>query len=308
MVGQAKQTCRAKHSAKSTVHLDFDFDSSANDGTLTVDVSSKSKLEAPILREDVSSFVSQWLSSASTKRTAANVTRLDTLPRGSINPYKFVAKFKIAESGAESDEDCRPCCRKPCKNRNRRRLRNPNATTRPIDCKYETIVGGCTPCKVNQKQCTSYKVFNGPQNNGENCPKEYAGWEEWPKVSIGSDIVWTKQKCMPCRNFTDQKVGSWHEFCPFIPKRYGYPDPNGHFDTQDIYRELIVEEVFGELSDQGKNILVGVCLSWVLMIEKACRVWMFSRDILLFESCRYFFAARFSDHKVHAKPRGPIEK
>ena len=104
-----------------------------------------------------------------------------------------------------------------------------------------------------------YKVFNDQQFGGKKCPEEYSGFHKWPRTTDKSGTYWSKKVCVPCKKFTDSTTGSWEQQCPgaVVPVRYGYPDPNGGFDDEDIYREIIIETLFGTLKDGGKNILVG---------------------------------------------------
>ena len=80
-----------------------------------MDVSSKSQFEAPIFEQDVSLFVSQWLSSTGANRARASITKLDIVNKetkaGPV-PYKFVAKFRTDTNVVQqpANEQCRPCC------------------------------------------------------------------------------------------------------------------------------------------------------------------------------------------------------
>ena len=106
--GKSKQSCLSSQTVESKVSLNFDFDDQENSGTLTVDLTKDSKFGARIHKEDVSSFVSQWLSSTGTKRAVANVTQVDVW--GTPEPYKFVAQFNTVELDVPSNKACRPCC------------------------------------------------------------------------------------------------------------------------------------------------------------------------------------------------------
>ena len=131
-------------------------------------------------------------------------------------------------------------------------------TAEPIDCSYASDVGLCPPCETNVHQCTNYTVFNGPKYGGKKCPPEYNGWKFWDQITYGTCTVWSKQVCTPCKNFTEYTTRFWRMQCASakVPPRYGYPDPNGKFEEQDMYARIIREGVFGDLEDQGKNILV----------------------------------------------------
>merc|ERR1712010_355650 len=115
VVGKSKQTCASKQKIKNDVRVNFDFNDTAKTGTLVVDVSSKSQFEAPIFEQDVSLFVSQWLSSTGANRARASITKLDIVnkkTKGGPVPYKFVAKFRTDTDVVQqpANQQCRPCC------------------------------------------------------------------------------------------------------------------------------------------------------------------------------------------------------
>merc|ERR1712032_272281 len=115
VVGKSKQSCASKQKIKNNVRVNFDFNDTAKSGTLVVDVSNRSQFEAPIFEQDVSLFVSQWLSSAGANRARASITKLDIVnkkTKGGPVPYKFVAKFRTDTDVVQqpANQQCRPCC------------------------------------------------------------------------------------------------------------------------------------------------------------------------------------------------------